>query len=164
MIGYWPSSLFCCFNWPQLPSEIGQYSATLILVNNEHIFFKTIEESYCSWNNGECVGARETLVDNWEATNFKILRARKIKQIRNFRSNHPNFISDVKWIGFGYATCYVFPLHEGIVLKWAGGTTTINSKTQSKNTANKFQCFLQIARASWPMLTDWDSRRLLTVT
>ena len=60
-----------------------------LLVNNEHVFLKTIEESYCSWNNGECVGAGETLVDNWEATNFKKLRARKIKQIRDFRSNHP---------------------------------------------------------------------------
>ena len=68
-------------------------------------FFKTIEVCHCIWNNGECVDARVSLVDNWEATNFKKLRARKMKQIRNFRSNHPNFISDViKWIGFGYAT------------------------------------------------------------
>ena len=38
------------------------------------------------------VRSRVSLVDNWEATNFKKLRARKIKQIRNFR------------VGFGYAT------------------------------------------------------------
>ena len=103
------------------------------------------------------VRSRVSLVDNWEATNFKKLRARKIKQ-------NSKLSCRVRLRNLVVTYCYVFPLHEGIILKWAGGTTTINSKTQRKNTSNKFQCFVQIARTSWLMLTDWDSPRLLTVT